>query len=147
MLILFVLCLVLGLAAVVWRAKAAADAGRAHARTAGQAKRSRWGKGRVKRSGARVQVGSQASPARGGRLRNLEAQTSPVPSTVRFKFRSLPSSVSPPKGARGRAVLPYGRECVAGSLYCAVACHAESERQACACWTAGKSEVKQVDNA
>ena len=37
-LILFVLCLVPGLAAVVWRAKARADAGRAHARTAAQAR-------------------------------------------------------------------------------------------------------------
>jgi sensor domain CHASE-containing protein/HPt (histidine-containing phosphotransfer) domain-containing protein len=37
-LILFVLCLVLGLAAVVWRAKARADAGRAHARIAAQAR-------------------------------------------------------------------------------------------------------------
>jgi sensor domain CHASE-containing protein/HPt (histidine-containing phosphotransfer) domain-containing protein len=37
-LILFVLCLVLGLAAVVWRAKAGADAGRAHARIAAQAR-------------------------------------------------------------------------------------------------------------
>jgi sensor domain CHASE-containing protein len=37
-LILFVLCLVLGLATVVWRAKARADAGRVHARTAAQAR-------------------------------------------------------------------------------------------------------------
>ena len=37
-LILFVLCLVPGLAAVVWRAKARADAGRAHARIAAQAR-------------------------------------------------------------------------------------------------------------
>ena len=36
-LILFVLCLLLGEAAVVWRAKARADAGRVHARTAAQA--------------------------------------------------------------------------------------------------------------
>jgi sensor domain CHASE-containing protein/HPt (histidine-containing phosphotransfer) domain-containing protein len=37
-LILFVLCLVLGLAAVVWRTKARADAGRIHAHTAAQAR-------------------------------------------------------------------------------------------------------------
>jgi sensor domain CHASE-containing protein/HPt (histidine-containing phosphotransfer) domain-containing protein len=37
-LILFLLCLVLGLASVVWRAKARADAGRVHARTAAQAR-------------------------------------------------------------------------------------------------------------
>jgi sensor domain CHASE-containing protein len=37
-LILFVLCLVPGLAVVVWRAKARADAGRAHARIAAQAR-------------------------------------------------------------------------------------------------------------
>ncbi|MGO8928993.1 MAG: CHASE domain-containing protein [Limisphaerales bacterium] len=37
-LILFLLCLVLGLAAVVWRAKARADAGRVHARSAAQAR-------------------------------------------------------------------------------------------------------------
>jgi sensor domain CHASE-containing protein/HPt (histidine-containing phosphotransfer) domain-containing protein len=37
-LILFVLCLVPGLAAVVWRAKARADAGQIHARTAAQAR-------------------------------------------------------------------------------------------------------------
>jgi hypothetical protein len=37
-LILFVLCLVLGLTAVVGRAKARADSGRAHARTAAQAR-------------------------------------------------------------------------------------------------------------
>ena len=37
-LILFVLCLVLGLAAVAWRAKARADAGRVQARTAAQAR-------------------------------------------------------------------------------------------------------------
>ena len=29
---------------------------------------------------------------------------------------------------------------------CALACHAESERQSCASWTEGKSEVKHVDN-
>ena len=37
-LILFVLCLVLGLVAVVWRAKARTDAGRVHAHTAAQAR-------------------------------------------------------------------------------------------------------------